>query len=523
MKLFVPIFVLAILFFNYSCRKEKASWSTSWTAPVAKDTLRISDYVNDSTLAVNGDQSIQVVLERDLVEFDINDILVIPDTSIKQTFSINVSSLNLNPGTTFIDDVKEHMFNLDGAALSEARLSSGIAEITIENPIPEGGIFDVELPGVTKEGVTFSHSEFVDGATNGVPNTKTFELDLSGYSIDMTGENGLYYNILQSKMTVTTDPDGSAVAISNQDIFKFIVSFNDLKVEYGKGYFGQQVFSDTTSFEIEALKSIVAGNINIENVNFDIILYNGIKAEAQGKITQLKSTNFNGNEVELTHPYFDQSLNINPAQSDWVSLTPSERVLTFQQSTTNIIPFIENLGDEYEMGYEIELNPLGNTSGGNNELFPQSTLGAKIKADFPLVLGSNDLTLRDTFAFSYEDKERLIRVEEGAFLLATNNTFPYGGSVKLRILDKDYKELTVIQQSDAIAPATLNTSTNTHILQQQETSLDVSAEDISTFNDAEFIELEVVLNSATNSNNVVYENAAIDFLLRANFQLRTNL
>ena len=523
MKSIYYILCVVVLAFSYSCRKEKASWSTKWIAPIAKDTLRISDYVNDSTLSVNNDQSIQVILERDLVDFDITDILDIPDTTIEQTFSIAVSNLNLAPGTTFIDDIQENTFTLEGAALTEVRLSSGTATVRIVNPLSEGGIFLIELPGVTKDNVLFSQSEYVEGGSLGNPSTKTFELDLSGYTIDMTGESGLSYNILQSKMTVTTDPNGTSVNVTNQDFFEFIVKFENLNVEYGKGYFGQQVFSDTTTLNIDALRVLAGGDINVENVDFDIILFNGIKATAQAEITKMTSVNYAGDEIELNHPYFDQMLNINPAQWDWNTLTPSEKVLTFDQSSTNIIPFIENLGDEYELGYKIELNPLGNTSGGNDELFPESRIGAKIIAGFPLVLGANDLTLRDTLAFSLEDRDRLLDIEVGEFILATNNTFPYGGTVNLKILDEQYNELTTISQSSAIEPAALNTLTNNHINQSQETKFEVTPDDVSTFGSAAYIEIEVVLNSTMNSNNVVYANSAIDFLLRANFQMKTNL
>lgn len=523
MRLFNYILFLLALSLTLGCRKENTSWSTSWIAPIAKDTLRINDYVNDSTLAVNGDQSIQVILDRKLVEFDLTDILEIPDTTIEQSFSINLQQLNLNPGTTFINDIQENTFSLGGAALRTARLSDGMANVTIVNPLSEGGIFEIELPGVTKDGITYTQTKFVQGGINGNPSTKSFDLDLSGYTIDMTGQDGLSYNILRSKMTVTTDPDGSSVSVTNQDNFEFIVKFSDLKVEYGKGYFGQQTFSDTTTLNIEALGALAGGNINIENVNFDIILFNGVKAEARGKITQLISENYQGDQVELMHPYFDQYLNINPALWNWVTLTESERVLTFEPSTTNIIPFIENLGDKYTLGYQIELNPLGNTSGGNNELFPQSSLGARIQADFPLVLGSNDLVLRDTIQFDYHDKERLLKVEEGSFILSTKNTFPFGGSLAIKLMDENYELLSVIEQSDAITPAPLNASSNGHVVQSQETTFDVTPENISTFDKAAYIELEVVLNSETNSNNVVYENAAIDFLLRANFKLRSSL
>ncbi len=523
MKSICYILCATILFASYSCRKEKTSWSTKWVAPIAKDTLRILDFVNDSTLSVNNDQSIQVVLERNLIDFDITDILDIPDTTIEQSFSIAVSNLNLAPGTTFIDDVQENIFTLEGAALNEVRLSSGTAKVTIVNPISEGGIFLIELPGVTKDNVLFSQTEYVEGGTSGNPSIKSFELDLSGYSIDMTGENGLSYNILQSKMTVTTDPSGSSVNVSSQDVFEFVVKFENLNVEYGRGYFGQQVFSDTTNLNLDALRVLAGGAINVENVNFDIILFNGIKAAAQAEITKMTSTNFEDEEIELNHPYFGQMLNVNPAQWDWSTLTPSEKVLTFDQSSTNIIPFIENLGDEYELGYKIELNPLGNTSGGNDELFPESRIGAKIVAGFPLVLGANDLTLRDTFAFSLEDRDRLLDIEKGEFVLTSNNTFPYGGVVNLKVLDEQYNELATINQSSGIVPANLNTLTNNHVNQAQETKFEVTPEDVSTFQNAAYIEIEVVLNSTMNSNNVVYANAAIDFLLRANFQMKTNL
>lgn len=498
-------------------------WTSDWVVPLINDTLFIKDYVNDSTLGINSDQTIQVIANRNLIDLDLSSIIEIPDTAVEQTFAIAFPSLTFNPGTSFIDEIKEHEFSLEEIALTTARIKSGKASIRIENPVSTKGIFTISLPGVLKDGTEFSYTQAVDGGTIAKPGVGTLVLDLSGYTIDMTGATGQLYNIIQSKMKVVTDPQGPTVTITNQDVFKTKVSFESLLVDYAKGYFGNIIFSDTTSVDVDALSKVVGGAINIEDINLELIIRNGIKVRANGEVTLLESINYNNNVVALNHPLFGQKFNIDPALGSWNSIIPSELSFLFNQSSGNMKNFLENIGNQYNIGYSIELNPLGNTSSGNDVLYPQSRLGIDLKADFPLLIGSDNLTLRDTFEIDFKNDDKILRVQSGKLILNTTNSFPYGAEVKLELLDEEKNSLKQISSSGFISPAQINAGGDGHIPIDEKIEFIIDEESADLLSETKFMKVTAVFTSTTLSNNKVFANAALKILLMGELKLKSEL
>ncbi|MDX1652805.1 MAG: hypothetical protein R3277_09960 [Brumimicrobium sp.] len=517
------LIIIIVAFSVLSCRKEPTSWQTDWISPVLNDSLSVADFVNDSTLEINPDNSVQVIFDRDIVSLNLSEIIQIPDTTIIQDFGISVSSLNLPPGTNFVDEIKEHDFDLEDAALLEARVKRGTAYITVSNPIQTKGIFKVQLPGVTKNGVTFSQTETVPAASGGIDGVKNFELDLSDYSINLRGENGDSYNKLQSKLTVTTDPNGPAVTITNQDTIKFKVEFKDMVVDYAKGYFGSSVLSDTTDLKLDFLSNIIDGAANLDDVYLDVTVSNGLKVVGQGKITLVESKNYANSVVILSHPEINQELNINPAQGNWSSIIPSERVITFEPGNSNILPFLENLGANYRLGYEIHINPWGNTSNGNDEIFPDSKLKLNLKTDFPLNVGLDNLTLKDTFEVDFNNDNRFMKVQSGSFVLKTKNYFPFGGNAELVLMDENYSVLGTVTSDQSIQPAPMETSGSAHLKVENELVFDVSEELAKDLPEIKYIVVQVKMNSTDFNNNQVYANARLKFILQTKFKLRAEL
>ena len=519
----LAVFALTIAVIALSCRKENTSWNSNWVFPLVNDTLGIDKFINDSTLEVNADNSIQFVLKRDVFDIDLFSLIDIPDTTIIQTFSIAFSSLNLAPGTQYVNQTEEHVFELEDAVLFQTRTKSGKAIITVENPIETTTIFDVELPGVTKDGQVFNQIESVPAAQGSNPGTRTFELDLTGYSIDMRGQNGDLYNILQSKMNVSTDPNGPSVTITSSDIVKFKVKFVDLKFDYAVGYFGSTEISDTTTLDVELLKNVTAGLINLDEVNFNLILSNGVKVMGQGAITLLNSKNYTGSTVGLTHPQMNEYFNIDPASGSWSTLNPFVHQIGFSDGNSNIIPFLEHLGAEYELGYGIKINPWGNVSAGGDEIFPNSRLKLRLEADFPLSVGADNLTIVDTFEVNLAEQNNTFKIESGSFLLKTKNSFPLGGSAELTLLDENGNAIGTINSIDNIDAAPMEVSGTAHQTVNNELNFVVSESIIEELPNVKSIVVKVIVNSNQLVDNQIYDNAKMMVQLLTNFQLKTSL
>jgi hypothetical protein len=116
-------------------------------------------------------------------------------------------------------------------------------------------------------------------------------------------------------------------------------------------------------------------------------------------------------------------------------LTNSTTLIGFDGMNSNLETYLENLGKSHTIGYKLEMNPFGNVSGGWNEIFPNSRLKVKIKAQMPLAIGAEGLTLRDTFNFDIKQDLEKSHVESGILVLNVTNAFPLSSSVKLFLMD----------------------------------------------------------------------------------------
>jgi hypothetical protein len=87
------------------------------------------------------------------------------------------------------------------------------------------------------------------------------------------------------------------------------------------------------------------------------------------------------------------------------------------------------------LGYKIELNPWGNVSGGWNEIFPNSRLKVRIKAQMPLAVGADGLTLRDTFDFNVAQNQNVTHIESGELVLNATNAIPISAGATLFLMD----------------------------------------------------------------------------------------
>lgn len=515
------IFLLCAIFVFFSCRKEKTSWDTDWAFPLMHDTLKVDKLINDSTLSIDSDNSLRVRLKRSLLNVDLFSVIDIPDTSIFQEFSINLNQLVLPPGTDYIDEVKEHKFELGDVVLLQARLQSGKAIILIENPINTPTIFTIELPGVSKNGQIFSQTQTIPSAVNGVPNEQILELDLTGYDINMTGENGNSYNKLQSRMTVITDPNGESVTVTQSDVARFTIDFIGLEVDYAKGYFGNTVISDTTDISIDFLKNISDGNVDLGELNLNLTFSNGIKAEAQGIITKVTSTNFNENSIDLQHPEINESFFINRALGSWSSLEPFQKTFEFDEANSNLKAFTENLGHTYTVGYEVQINPWGNNSNASDEIFPNSRIGVDLETDFPLNIAADNLIIIDTFQVDIPNQENILKIKSGGILLHTKNQFPIGAEASITLMDENFTPIGTVGSGSMIQAAQLNASENGYEIIEDELFFELTEDQAKKLGSVNHIQLRIAFHSTQYPENKIFDNAQIEVKMNTRFTLNT--
>ncbi|MCH2224319.1 MAG: hypothetical protein MK066_06070 [Crocinitomicaceae bacterium] len=443
--LFSTILVLAS-----SCKKQDTVWETNWGAPIISDTLSLENLVNDSTLSVTG-SSYAVDLNRTLFNVKISEFVSIPDTVIEEQLTIPFPFMNIAAGNPFVTSEEEHNLNLPNVELKEIRLSHGVIEVEVKNPVETITIFDLKLPGVTKDGVEFVEVIQAPAAVGGIPGVITKSIDVSGYKFDLTGIDGYGRNILRSQINVKTDPYGPDITLTNYQVTNLKAEFRDILVDYAKGYFGNQILSDTTEVMLDVMNMMHSGMVDIPSSTIKFGIENGMKVGAQALLTTVSNESNVGSVVDLVHPQIGTPFNIDPALGAWATLSPSLKTVQFDEVNSNVEAYLENLGVAHKIGYVIELNPWGNISAGTDQIFPNSALRVLLEANMPLAIGLDQLVVQDTFPVDLSQDVSTTHVKSGKLLLKTSNAFPFSANVQLVLLDAQKQPLHVISGTEPIA------------------------------------------------------------------------
>lgn len=519
-------FLLCIGLVFASCKKrDKAIWDTDWQVPLVQDSLTLSDLVADSLLTVvSGNYVLDI--NSSLFEFKLSDFVSLPDTSVENTFHVALS-ITANPGTTFANNVEDHVIDIGDAQLKKVRVKQGGVQLKVFNPIATKTFFTIKLPGVTKNGVMISQDFEAPAGTQNNPGIATGFVDLSGYELDLTGENGTSYNRIQSNMQFTSDPNGPAVTITPADIIKFRFSMEDVQLEYARGYFGNELVSDTVYAQIDAMNNITDGILDVDAMNFDLTIENGLKVNGKFKINSLKNINAAGNTVSLTHPNIGTWNTINAATGSNGNITPSLTTLSFTPGNSNFENYVENHGAKNELSFQLQLNPWGNVSGGWDEIYDAHPLRVKLNGAFPLNVGLSDLIFQDTFALNLVNDPNKTNVKSGQIWVNAMNAFPFEGTLQLYLLDENYQEVGVVFGTSAIASSVFGSVVNGIMQKKSVVYFPVSEAICDQIGTVKHCMIKLKLNTynqnGANTQVPIPANAFFKFKLGANLTLENHL
>lgn len=486
-----------------SCKKQDTIWDADWSAPLVNDTLTLANLVNDSTLSESGG-IYHLSLKRTLFDLNVSDLITIPDTTVKKSYTISFQQVNVPPGTEFAGDNQEFDFSLNNLELKQIILKQGWIDVKLGNVVETKAIYIISLPGVKKDGAPFYEQYEVPAGTIANPSFITKTIDLSGYEFDLTGTDGTLRNTLESDIRVKSDPSGPAVVVTNNHVTEIDVTFRDVKVSYARGYFGDQILSDTNKVKLEVMDIVQGGVVDLPASTVKFEIENGIKVGANALISKVSGTNASGTAVDLANAQIGSSFNIDPAVGAWNTLTPSTKQLEFNSGNSNIESFLENMSSNFDIGYKMQLNPWGNVSGGTDEIFPHSRIRVNLYADMPMTVGLDNLLLRDTFAFDLEQDVSSTHVTKGRFFLKASNAFPFSAAVSLKLLDANKNVLHTVVGSNEIqsgAFGTLNASNNL-MVSDSEVTFDLPESVVKDISLVKFILVESLFNSINPGSGV---------------------
>jgi hypothetical protein len=104
--------------------------------------------------------------------------------------------------------------------------------------------------------------------------------------------------------------------------------------------------------------------------------------------------------------------------------------IDLNEGNSNITSFMGNLPNIISFQGNLELNPFGNVSDGNDFFYENQLTEAKLVVDVPLRLAANDLTLKDTLNVDVTTDAARV----SSLTLDVQNAFPMSWSLNLATL-----------------------------------------------------------------------------------------
>lgn len=515
------IFILSACIILLSCKKEPTQWNALWEAPVIHGNLTLNDLIPEYS-AENSDGYASIIFNDTAFSFKIDTLIKLPDTTLTQKTAIAFSSVTLTPGSFIDNNDIDQLYDLGEVALKRVIIKEGQAFIVISSPWPGKTKAVFEFPKVKDNfGNVFERTYFLEPGTLADPFVIKDTFNISDFDFDLTGSSGGLANNLTANISMFSNEETASFTITNLDTVLLSLSFSGLKPKYARGYFGQYTLTDTTAIEFPLMKKI-SGQLELDSLRMNLNIQNGFDLIAQAKISALYGKNTATNQsIVLTFPFLGQFLNINPASGGLYDYQPSDYYLSMNSNNSTIIPFIENLPDSIVFGYDVRINPDGNTSGGTDQFFPNSSLSLIADAELPLKIRMNDFTLLDTLSIDASGIDD--NLEEARIRIHYYNSFPLTAFVPLYLLDENDILLDSIMPTSIFLGGKYNAISGTTETQKGYTVYPVDADAGANLRNAKKMIVSATFETNGLSDVKINMTDSISFKVSSGFNLKINL
>ncbi|MBP6427761.1 MAG: hypothetical protein KA430_09255 [Bacteroidia bacterium] len=437
------IIVFASLF--VSCKKENDNpqWNVNFLGPLAKATLGIENLIGDSSLSINSNGAVSLIIDTTFSNFKLDSIYTIPDTTILTTQIFPPAPFPIPPGTVFTPGNSNVVLGVSGVQLKSANLQEGSIKIEIKNTLQSKILYTYKIPRAIKNGVPFEVNFTIDSASITDPKFFTQSYDFSGYTIDLTGSTGGSFNTLAYDVLAKSDPAGDTFNLAGSDtLINIKTSLLGIAPNYVRGYLGQTDLSENKSISFGFGNLISDGTIALDSVDMKFEVTNYIGVDIQAYINSLTSVNNRtGQTVPLNNSNLIQhNLNINRATENSLAsynVIPYVYSVSLNKNNSNIKQIMESLPDSLRYDLSFQLNPLGNISGSSDFIYSDKLIDTRIQVKMPLSFAANQLTLSDTIDFNIEDATDLDPIGPSVITLHAMNGFPFDMNMQLLLLDEN--------------------------------------------------------------------------------------
>jgi hypothetical protein len=433
----------------FACKKENTVWTSDWTFPMVRDTLNLQSLDTKENLFTTKNGKFYLSANESFYKLNLSDYITIPDTTINGIIGINFPSLTVYPGTILSEENTENILDFKDAQLKKCIIKEGEIVVKLQNPLATKVIYTIEMPSLSIHGESVKEILTAEPGTTSNPSEVSIKLNLTDYELDLSGVTKSGFNTIVTTFRLQLDPNGNTVKVTNKDNSILDIQLKGIKLSYARGYFGNLKINDSKITEIKGLKKVGKEVFELESASVTLSIVNSCKINGKAKISELSSIN-DYNKVKLQSNQLISPFFISSATGNSGNIVASEKKLIFNNTNSNIQPFLENLGNSYLVNYALELNPYGNLSGGWDEFYEGSNIELQLKTEIPLSFKIKNLVFKDTLDFNLSNFKQ--KINSGSIQIDYTNYFPYSLNLKLIFLKDNGDIVDSIVTKQAVEP-----------------------------------------------------------------------
>ena len=433
-RIYVSLIACIALF--SSCKKdEPTTWESNWVGPVAHGRLTLSDLTADNGYTDNAG-IYHLYFEKIISGFGTTDLTQIPDTNISQKFVVPLTGgpFQIPGNTAIITQNQNYSVETNGTGLRMVKVKSGQMIVHVKSYVnaylhPRFTLYNVSEVYGNNTDIDFA----LTPGSAAVPTEGYYTVDMSNKYVVLSGTSGFDYNKLSTHLEIKTEQNTTADqnTIYGQDSVRFELLMSDLVIDYAKGYFGNDSYSFDESFNLAEGANMPTGSLAIEQASLGFHVTHKMGFDGKLKINNVSGTNnATGNNVQFSGGNLYDAFFITRSIDNGGTASISNYDINLNEGNSNITSFMGNLPNAISFQGNLQLNPFGNVSDGNDFFYENQLTEAKLVVDVPLRIAASDLTLRDTLRVEVTTDAARV----SSLTIDIQNAFPMEWKLKLYTL-----------------------------------------------------------------------------------------
>jgi len=354
-------------------------------------------------------------------------------------------------------------------------------------------------------------------------------IDITGISINLTGKDGSKFNTYTQRVVAHIDSSGITRHITTADSLRIVYEITEVAPNYIKGYAGRDTITQIDSAAFDFLNMFKSGSIDLEAVNMNISIENGIGVDGEVRINALTAESANNGSRTLTGSIIGQPLVINRATD--FPLTPSQNTFAVNNSNSNIKDLLGILPNKLKYDVQVKTNVAGNTQQYRDFAYLESALKLNLNAEVPLSLIANHLVLKDTFGFDLSNTNTNVAgISDGVINLIAKNKYPIEANLTMVAYDENWVPVDTVAMNTLVAAADLNADCRAIDFKKSKIPLYVTEERMANIKRAKHAVVTADFSTASNTATCngqhlkIYSdyNLDITFTARFNYKVQTH-